>query len=755
DYSQTGSDLTEAELNRWAQKAEARLQAELAAAKKMVNAARTKTKGIQDAMQNIADQLAASQKALSARMESLAQCEASCKNMDELNRTLEDVSVLTPPTSFEPSGYFCSIPVIRSVTCGEDDNEGWMCNTFNLFCPEEEFFIDDALACITGASSSLCDSIGTEPQFFIEGALGTEFPLIISGMDGDINALQHCLSNGPEDCTGLDFGLPGEDILFGNDFLNADPGDFHLGVHGPNDDGFLLGDPIDSDLINVGGGSNDILFGGPVALSDDLIGPGDDSILGGPPSVDILGDPPPQSEPSVANDPRARQVAQAAVDAYLQRNPLQPCEKLVVSVSRVRIGKRVRYTVKITRDRDEALCPKQCTKDGGFENMAACQSACPDPSRCGYDGGTCWLCNRGDESSCQKDNGFNSMEACRAGCNNPESCGYDGSLCYVCGLYDDDDRDLCKDVECDDGDECTEDACNPDTGECTNTPIDGCGDPECGNGVVEAGEECESNVDCKFDQQCNPESCACERMEIISNAKCPDLSYATQNECRQACSGSCQYKQYEDIWCFFCYSEDLWGGSSSSKRSVDEQCDSPMKKKADCERSCDGKCHKSYTTISGLECYECQEVQPVCGDGTFIDECPSSCSSGCDVASSQNGVTCYQCAQSCEDVCSQNGYHTEDYDHSSAILSELNGYSCVSGANISIQTATIGSCHCIGEYSLSVNQTPPVCTGTPCGDVTCNSSASCTDGDTTITVNCSWGGWEKIGKEQFRPKVGN
>jgi hypothetical protein len=48
----------------------------------------------------------------------------------------------------------------------------------------------------------------------------------------------------------------------------------------------------------------------------------------------------------------------------------------------------------------------------------------------------------------------------------------------------------------------------------------------------------------------------------------------------------------------------------------------------------------------------------------------------------------------------------------------------------------------------------PVCKGTPCGDVTCNGSATCQQGDSTITVRCNWGGWKNIGENQFQPVLG-
>lgn len=750
----------------------------------------------------------------------------------------DDVRMDTRPSDFEPKGFLCGVPFLRNFTCDlnesneynlddiddEDDmddvevaRDGFFCNSFNLFCPKQGLNLDAFIGCLEDAQQSVCDQLQTVVEDDVDipidlrdfspiliGKNGTEFPLIVNGMDGnddlsigDLEGFNDCIQGGPPSCGGLEFGLPGDDVLFGDGLRGAGPGDFDLGLRGQDGNDILLGDPLPRDFIHVGGGSNDILSGGPGSVPDDLIGPGGDDILGGPPGLDIIGDPPPStSEPSLQNDPQVKQVVEAAVRRYLQSNPLGECEKLQVQVSRVRIGNRVRYTVRITRIRDDALCPPppvaQCPEQTSYQSI----------------GTGCDACQNGN-----------------AGCTVIETLP-DGMNCILCAPpSDEDDLDLgCQfDEECADGDECTRDYCNRQTGQCSNPQIPGCGEPVCGNGVKEVGEDCEQGIinDCGSGMTCNVESCTCEP-KLIPKAECPDFAHETQSACARECNGDCRLQKYEDADCYFCV---------PNEEPVKVSCDRPYMEKPECDRSCDGDCSKTYTTSSGTECFSCIEVEaPVCGDGsvdpgeecdlsgcdsgyycaadctcqeeedtgpscpsgtvsdlsacqsqcgdqggTCVDEdqtgcyscvvvncpegsskeCPSSCGNGCDVVGEQYGVSCYQCKQSCEDVCAQNGYGGPETDHSSAILSELNGYSCVSGASISIQTATVGSCSCIGEYSLSVDQTPPVCTGTPCGDVTCGSSATCTEGDTTVTVNCNWGGWEKIDKHQFRPVVGN
>lgn len=770
----------------------------------------------------------------------------------------------------------------------------FMCSWFGVFCPKQEpLTIADIIACANGKEvSTKCDSAdhnadGTVDaadyavwRASLEGPKGLSFPLDISRFDGepgistnDFVGLNDCIANGPSNCSGLDFGMPDDDILIGGPTPpNVNGGDFNLQLANGSD--LILGDPINNDLVNIGGGqddilgggSNDALIGGP---DDDILGPNGDDRLFGPGSdpfngpldgagVDIIGGstvddvPPPPSttEQNMATDPQVRQVVAAAVAAYLKQNPLGPCEKLIVKVSRVRIGNRVRYTVTITRVRDEALCPSQCpdgtsyqslgaptgqdcaeacqngvggcvvletlpdgtncilcgpneeapvcNKDGGFATMESCQTVCPDPSLCSYDGGSCYMCDRGDEDRpvCGKFEGYESMEDCQRNCGDPASCGYDGGACYLCGMYQE------EEVEC-----------------------------------AQNSEKCSSAADCHGGESCI-EGC-CELLEPVSSQKCPDLAYSTEGDCRQECSmGECQYRQFEDYFCYFCAPTDLPPPSSSSKSSVKEQCDSPTMTEGACRSSCNGTCTKSYTRNDGEKCYTCMtpnddiddedkvscptdsvlscgdcpgnttcesisdscfSCEPIpidlgpscpsgttsdqnacdvqcgsqggvclnedgcyscvvvnCPDGTHKNECPDSCSDGCDVVGSQHGVSCYQCKQSCTQVCEENGYGPENTDHSNAILGELNAYSCVSGANISIQTATIGSCNCVGLYTLSVDETVPVCSGTPCGDVACGESASCPGGpNETITVNCNWGGWEKIQKHQFKPVIGN
>ena len=209
--------------------------------------------------------------------------------------------------------------------------------------------------------------------------------------------------------------------------------------------------------------------------------------------------------------------------------------------------------------------------------------------------------------------------------------------------------------------------------------------------------------------------------------------------CSKCSSGSCENLKIlsDGTYCLKCIAEDTGpqcpSGTTSDKGLCEDQCPA------------DGVC-----VLDG-DCYSCMVVQ--CPGGTSKDqgECQASCDGTCEVAASQHSVDCWQCKLDCDQTCAQNGYNPGETDYTNQILAELNGHQCVSGAGISITTATLGDCFCTKDPVISIDTTPPVCRGTPCGDVECNNSASCTQGDTTYTVTCNWGGWEKFAPNQFRP----
>jgi len=110
----------------------------------------------------------------------------------------------------------------------------------------------------------------------------------------------------------------------------------------------------------------------------------------------------------------------------------------------------------------------------------------------------------------------------------------------------------------------------------------------------------------------------------------------------------------------------------------------------------------------------------------------------------------------CGTLCSQRGMSTQP-PSSSGIMSQLQQYRCVSGANIKMQTATIGQCKCYGQPQININQARPICKNTPCGDVPCDGQAQCPCPDKpncVLTVTCSWGGWREIKPFTYQPILG-
>ncbi|MDP6561415.1 MAG: hypothetical protein QF793_00650 [Candidatus Peribacteraceae bacterium] len=631
----------------------------------------------------------------------------------------------------------------------------------------------------------------------------------------DLRLGSECFGGGP--CDGLGVTLPpdlstvpldlsGNDfqpqLSGGNDVLLGDPlSDDFIGVGGVNNVDFA-DNPIPADFFGPGSapfdGTVDLLpFGAP--------GPGSDL----PPLV--LPDPvqpPPEQVPQAVKDLIAK---------IIRDNPLGPCEQLIINVRRIRIGNRVSYTVTATRTRDESACPPAvCPPQTHFQSIGTGCDACQNGNAgCTVietlpDGTNCMLCAppSDDQDDIDLDDG-----------DGYENDGGGDDLCEDISCDDGDEctEDEC-DPETGECHNTPIDGCGDPVFDCSNNdllPFDSktecqAGSPLCPSSTAECQSHSTPNgtcwgcvpkeVDqlspCREDDRWQLESeaeSACKTQNKVhykvtdycwgcKDAKCDsplvdhsgaaaleaDGSYEcspvrvgnlTCYDCKEVQSDppppQCDDGLVSD--CSLCPSNTECGGRNSNGCHICNPVDTgptcPSGTTAS-ESDCESQCPSDGTCIGEDGCYSCIVVN--CPSGTTKNECPSSCSNGCDVVGEQHGIKCYQCKQDCESVCAENDYGPESTDHSNAILSELNGYNCVSGANISIQTATIGDCHCIGDYSLQVDTTPPVCAGTPCGDVECGGSASCPGGpNETITVNCNWGGWEKLQKHQFRPVVGN
>ena len=467
-----------------------------------------------------------------------------------------------------------------SIDLEPDDDKGFFCGTIGLFCPEPEdtdlYTFDLLVDCVIERSEdSTCAPFDANEDgqvnlvdvelvaLSLKSVEPIAVDLDISGMDGDdtigipdLQLFNDCLIGAPGACDGLQ---PDVNIGGGLDALTG-AGDFDLLLGGGPGDDLLLGDPLD-DLVGVGG-LDDVGAPGAPTIPDDFFGPGSDPFSGevplsggpGDDGIDLLyfgttdrtvglewpdNDPPPPPvvpEPSQLSPEEVPQSVRDVVARIIRDNPLGPCERLIINVRRIRIGNRVSYTVTATRTRDPEACP-QCDKDGGYSSMEECQAGCSNPETCGYDGGTCWECDEEDEPlKCDKDGGYSSMEECQAGCPNPDTCGYDGGLCWDCDESDDD-SDLCEDIDCDDGDECTvADTCV--NGDCAGAPrncddqnlctTDSCNSAVPG-GCVYANNDlpCDDSDVCTLGDTCMKGSCVAGLGKLF----CSDAEACTKDEC--------------------------------------------------------------------------------------------------------------------------------------------------------------------------------------------------------------------------------
>ncbi len=246
--------------------------------------------------------------------------------------------------------------------------------------------------------------------------------------------------------------------------------------------------------------------------------------------------------------------------------------------------------------------------------------------------------------------------------------------------------------------------------------------------------------------------------EPLNEGDCKPPLYSAE-ECDRVCPTTCVSAESggANSTCFVC--EDL--RDEPAPVLPEEACpEGSSVSKDTCEKSCgNGTC--SARMISGVDCFECL----TCPAHTFSSQilCEASCDADCALAGAQGQLQCWQCKPSCEELCRRNGMGTRT-DFSVEILAELNKWSCVSGAGIQENTAALDGCTCTKPPSVIIDKQPFVCKGTPCGDVACNQQKTCdvetvTNESGTVTqqatVNCAWGGWEKVGPNQFRINIGN
>ncbi len=696
---------------------------------------------------------------------------------------------------------------------------GVLCNWLGLFCEEKktsDITIGYALDCFEGKmDASLCMSLDGNQDGMVNamdlndwdltltGPTGLLIPLDINGMDGndtltpgDLGAFGACLNGGP--CPGFGFSPPpGFGDLPPDPFIGLTGGDFGLLLNGPGGNDILLGDPVPDPFVGMDGIPGfDPALQPPVP--DGFFGPGSDPFAGGPPvffgpgGENIFpGNPP--SPPAATSE---NEIVQELVRQALSRLPkLKECEKYVVTVLRQRIGNVTRYTVRVVRTKDE-----KCTcAPGQFYGLDACYEGCPGGKEEGLCaavavGSNCYECRQRpvSEDGCQTDADCDDHDDCtQDSCNEKGEC----TNAEIEGCREDLVGEECPEISYGEGKE-GESACKEVCqGKCTQIAVGPterlcwmCSDPSVEHrtcemiGYFTKREDCQRtcNGSCIGGEKDNRNCYECVPSKASQTCDAPTMEVRLCEEtCEEPEKGKCEksYTRKDGVSCYSC----------KTATQTTEQC--PSGSSANCSSTCDGTCETVKTLSDGTKCSQCKITQTTpqcpqghartenecpsgsravpdgqgcyecvvmnCPSGTSKDECPSSCSGGCDVAAEEGGTKCYRCKQSCEDLCAGQNYSRVGKDWSDHIQSYLNGYTCVSGASISLQTATVGDCTCSNQPTVTIDSTVPVCAGTPCGDVACGQSTSCSVGEnTTATVSCNWGGWKKIDMNKFQPIVG-
>ena len=631
----------------------------------------------------------------------------------------------------------------------------------------------------------------------------------------DLQLFGDCLRGAPGTCDGLGVTLRGgggEDTPFG-------VGDFGLGLSGGPGNDILFSDPLDNLIgvqgnDNLAGGPFPPDFFGPGSgpLDDfHLFGPGGEPIP--VPQLPVPGQM--QNFGGCLDGSLTNGVCQ---EVPILRVDLQPGEKLQCSVTVIRVGNKRIIIVKCRKVREGVQCPREqyptadtcrnaCPRgqecvlneqtkcftcmpavpacpDLAYTEQSVCQRECMQ-GQCqarNVEGAQCYFCVPVEyPDDCVGNGLFNDTTSCLLECES-QSCVVTDDGCVQCLPLDHEDFAACPDGQWTSYSQCNASCPN---GSCKFASRLGdnscfvCG--QCPSGTYYNPQDCMNacnGVECVLSNSAKihgEKGCyECKPVTTPQPQQC-DAPTKTEAQCQSSCNGTCvkSYTRDDGVKCYECVPSQTPSCPDDAVSSCSE-CPSGSEcyTENDCifcravdpgptcpsgttgDRSvCEAQCApRGGTCVLENSCYSCIVFN--CPSGTYKNECPGSCANGCTVVGEQGGVKCYQCKQSCEDVCAGLGLEVAK-DYTSYILGELNGYTCVSGANISVQRATSGDCECLSVPQITVDTTPPVCRGTPCGDVACGSQQSCSGGEnTTITVTCNWGGWEKIDEFRFRPIVG-
>lgn len=176
-----------------------------------------------------------------------------------------------------------------------------------------------------------------------------------------------------------------------------------------------------------------------------------------------------------------------------------------------------------------------------------------------------------------------------------------------------------------------------------------------------------------------------------------------------------------------------------------------------CQKQCPGICNET-ATAGNKSCYQC--FIPHCGNGTVSDQqvCQQQCSFGaCVVAGELKGFQCWKCKPDCSKYCPSKGYAASQLNFTEMIESQLNQKFCVKSVRIILGNDwRTADCYCYSAKNptITFDETKPVCPDTPCGDVTCGESKTCSDEEGMVMeVTCNWEGWKKVATYEYVPTI--